>query len=157
MKKFIATALLASTSLILAGQVNAASTSKTASSDFKVKLEVLSTCAINATDIDFGSVNSDVAPNDKTGTLNVTCTNQTPYRVGLSGSGKMTHETDSSSTIAYQLFQNSGDKEQWDNNNQYTGIGSGDVQAISVFAKVSGSSNVRAGKYSDTVTATVTY
>lgn len=158
MKNFITTVLLATTGLVLAGQSNAATTSKTASTDFKVKIEVLSTCAINATDIDFGSVNSGVVANDKTGTLNVTCTSQTPYSVGLSGSGKMTHETDSSSSIAYQLFQNTSDKDQWNNNNkQYSGIGSGSVQAIPVVAKVSGSTNVRAGKYSDVVTAIVTY
>lgn len=158
MKNFLTTALLASAGLILAGQANAATTSKTATADFKVKIEVLSTCAINATDIDFGSVNSAVAANDKTGTLNVTCTSQTPYKVGLAGSGKMTHETDTSSSIAYQLFQNTSDKSQWDNNsNLYSGVGSGSVQAIPVVAKVSGSTNVRAGKYIDTVTATVTY
>ncbi|QIC79721.1 hypothetical protein FSC02_11605 [Acinetobacter indicus] len=158
MKNFLTTALLASAGLILAGQANAATTSKTATADFKVKIEVLSTCAINATDIDFGSVNSAVAANDKTGALNVTCTSQTPYKVGLAGSGKMTHETDTSSSIAYQLFQNASDKSQWDNNsNLYSGVGSGSVQAIPVVAKVSGSTNVRAGKYIDTVTATVTY
>ena len=69
MKNFLTTALLASAGLVLAGQANAATTSKTATADFKVKIEVLSTCAINATDIDFGSVNSAVAANDKTGTF----------------------------------------------------------------------------------------
>ena len=64
MKNFLTTALLASAGLVLAGQANAATTSKTATADFKVKIEVLSTCAINATDIDFGSVNSAVAAND---------------------------------------------------------------------------------------------
>jgi len=143
MKNFLTTALLASAGLVLAGQANAATTSKTATADFKVKIEVLSTCAINATDIDFGSVNSAVAANDKTGTLNVTCTSQTPYKVGLAGSGKMTHETDTSSSIAYQLFQNASDKSQWDNNsNLYSGVGSGSVQAIPVVAKVSGSTRI---------------
>lgn len=160
MKNFITTALLATTGILFAGQAIAAPAvaKKTTDTQFNVKIEVLSTCAINATDIDFGSVNSAVAANDKTGTLNVTCTSQTPYKVGLAGSGKMTHETDTSSSIAYQLFQNASDKSQWDNNsNLYSGVGSGSVQAIPVVAKVSGSTNVRAGKYIDTVTATVTY
>lgn len=157
MKNFIATTLFASVGLILSGHASAA-VSKTASADFKVKIEVLSTCTINATDIDFGSVNSGVAASDKTGTLNVTCTNQTPYSVGLSGSGKMTHDTDSTSNIAYGLFQTASDKNQWNNNtNQYSGVGTGSVSAIPVVAKVSGTTNVRAGKYSDIVTASVTY
>ena len=37
MKNFLTTALLASAGLILAGQANAATTSKTATADFKVK------------------------------------------------------------------------------------------------------------------------
>lgn len=156
MKKFITTALLASTGLFVIGQANAATAS--ANTTFQVKLNILSTCAINATDIDFGGVNSGVTATDKTGTLNVTCTSQTPYNVGLSGSGKMTHESDSSSSVPYQLFKASSDTAQWNNDsNQYSAIGSGSVQAIPVVAKVTGSTNVRAGNYTDTVTATVTY
>ena len=46
----------------------------------------------------------------------------------------------------------------WDNDqNKYSNNGSGNVEAIPVIAKVVGSTNVRAGNYKDTVTATVTY
>ena len=154
MKNFITTALLLSSGVFIAGQT----TASTADATFKVKIEVVSTCAISATDIDFGPVNSGVAATDKTGTLNVTCTSQTPYSVGLSGSGKMTHTTDAKSSVAYQLFKASSDTAEWNNdNNQYSATGSGSVQAIPVVAKVSGSTNVRAGNYADVVTATVTY
>mgnify|MGYP002510685551 CR=1 FL=1 len=156
MKNFITTALLLSSSVFIAGQTNAST--KTADATFKVKIEVVSTCTISATDIDFSEVNSGMAATDKTGTLNVTCTSQTPYSVGLSSSGKMTHTTDPTSSIAYKLFKASSDTAEWDNdNNQYSSTGSGIVQTIPVVAKLSGSTNVRAGKYADTVTATVTY
>lgn len=70
----------------------------------------------------------------------------------------MTHTTDSTSSIAYQLFKASSDTAEWDNdNNRYSATGSGSVQTIPVVAKLSGSTNVRAGNYADTVTATVTY
>lgn len=159
MKKFITTALLVSTNLLLAGQASAetpAVATQQAQTTFDVKIEVLSSCSINATEINFGKVNSDSVASDKTGTLNVTCTNQTPYLVGLSGSGKMKNEKDESLGIAYELFQD-GDK-LWDNDkNKYSNSGSGNVEAITVTAKVVGSINVRAGNYKDTVTATVTY
>ncbi|WP_180053072.1 MULTISPECIES: spore coat U domain-containing protein [unclassified Acinetobacter] len=156
MKNFITTALLASSGLFIAGQTNAST--KVADTTFQVKIEVVSTCAISATDIDFGQVNSGIAATDKTGNLNVTCTSQTPYSVGLSNSGKMTHTTDPTSSIAYQLFKASSDTAEWDNdNNRYSATGSGSVQTIPVVAKLSGSTNVRAGNYADTVTATVTY
>ncbi|WP_180072889.1 spore coat U domain-containing protein [Acinetobacter sp. YH12200] len=156
MKNFITTALLLSSGVFIAGQTNAST--KTADATFKVKIEVVSTCAISATDIDFDKVNSGIAATDKTGNLNVTCTSQTPYSVGLSSSGKMTHTTDPTSSIAYQLFKASSDTAEWDNdNNRYSATGSGSVQTIPVVAKLSGSTNVRAGNYADTVTATVTY
>ena len=159
MKNFITTALLLSSGVFIAGQTNASTDStKFADATFQVKIEVVSTCAISATDIDFGQVNSGIAATDKTGNLNVTCTSQTPYSVGLSSSGKMTHTTDSTSSIAYQLFKASSDTAEWDNdNNRYSATGSGSVQTIPVVAKLSGSTNVRAGNYADTVTATVTY
>ena len=153
MKNFITTALLLSSGVFIAGQT----TASTADATFKVKIEVVSTCAISATDIDFGEVNSGMAATDKTGTLNVTCTSQTPYKVGLSGSGKLTNTADSTSSIDYKLFQESSDT-AWDNkDNLYSATGSGDVQTIPVVAKLFGSTNVRAGNYADTVTATVTY
>lgn len=153
MKNFITTALLLSSGVFIAGQTNASTKDAT----FKVKIEVVSTCAISATDIDFGEVNSGMAATDKTGTLNVTCTSQTPYKVGLSGSGKLTNTADPTSSIDYKLFQESSDT-AWDNkDNLYSATGSGDVQNIPVVAKLFGSTNVRAGNYADTVTATVTY
>ncbi|NNH37000.1 spore coat protein U domain-containing protein [Acinetobacter sp. NIPH 2377] len=156
MKNLITTALLVSSGVFIAGQTNAST--KAADATFQVKIEVVSTCAISATDIDFDQVNSGVTATDKTGNLNVTCTSQTPYRVGLSGSGKMTNTADSNSSVAYQLFKASSDTAEWNNdNNQYSATGSGTVQAIPVVAKLSGSTNVRAGNYADTVTATVTY
>jgi spore coat protein U-like protein len=49
----------------------------------------------------------------------------------------MTHETDKSSSIAYELFK-TGDTQEWNNNNNlFSGLGSGSVEAIPVIAKVS--------------------
>ena len=153
MKNFITTALVLSSGVFIAGQT----TASTADATFKVKIEIVSTCSISTTDIDFGKVDSG-AGGDKKGTLNVTCTSQTPYKVGLSGSGKMTNTDDLTSSIDYKLFQESSDDTEWDNkSNLYSATGSGDVQTIPVVAKLFGSTNVRAGNYADTVTATVTY
>ncbi len=158
MKNFITTALLLSSGVFIAGQTNASTDStKFADATFQVKIEVVSTCAISATDIDFDKVDSGLTATDKTGNLNVTCTNKTPYSVGLSSSGKMTNTTDSTYSIAYELFKVSGGT-AWDNkDNLYSATGSGTVQTIPVVAKLSGSTNVPAGNYADTVTATVTY
>src|SRR5699024_7386917 len=120
-EKLITTALLLSSGVFIAGQTNAST--KTADATFKVKIEVVSTCSINTTDIDFGEVNSGMAATDKTGTLNVTCTSQTPYKVGLSGSCKLNNTADSTSSNEYKLFQESSDT-AWDNkDNLYSATG----------------------------------
>ncbi len=142
MKNLITTALLASSGLFIAGQTNAST--KAADTTFQLKSRRYFNMWISATDIDFGQVNSGIAATDKTGNLNVSCTSQTPYSVGLSSSGKMTQTTDSTSSIAYQLFKASSDTAEWDNDkNRYSATGSGSVQTIPVVAKLSGSTNVR--------------
>lgn len=156
MKKFITAAVLAASGFVVAGQVNAAASPATA--NFNVKIQVLSTCAITASDVVFEDVYSGTAPSSKTGTLNVTCTNQTPYDIGLTYAGEMVHATDATATIAYELYKTASDTAKWnDSDNLYSSTGSGLVQNIPLVAKVTGSTNVRAGNYADTVTATVTY
>lgn len=156
MKNFITATLLATSGLMIAGQAMAAD--QTASTTFQVKIQVLSTCSIAATDIVFNDVLSTNVTGTKTGSLSVNCTSQTPYSVGLSGSGEMTHQTEANSTISYELFKLESDTAQWNNDsNKYAATGSGTVQAIPVVAKITGSNNVIAGNYADTVTATVTY
>ena len=92
------------------------------------------------------------------GKVNVTCTIGTPYTVGLAGSGKMSNTSDAASSIAYNLFQDTGYTKSWDNSQSLnTQTGSGTSQQLDVYAKLAGNTNVKAGNYLDTVTATVTY
>lgn len=160
MNKFISAAVFATTSFFAVGQAMADTTNtKTTSANFDVKIQINSTCAITATPIDFGQINSNTAAADKTGTLNVTCTKATPYSIGLKGTGAMkSTSTDNTDTIAYALYNDSNTTEQWnDTDHKYSFEGTGLNQPISVLARVTGSTNVPAGNYVDTVTATVTY
>ena len=156
MKKFITTAVLATSGLIFAGQASATDApSKSTTGNFNVKINVLSTCAITADDIVFSDITSNATADDKEGTLLVTCTNKTPYKVSFTSNGVMTHGTDSTATIAYSLLDSS--KAAYSESNKFSGEGTGLAQSIPLTARVTGSTNVRAGLYTGAVTATVTY
>ena len=126
---------------------------------FNVMIKVNESCEIKSADnVNFADI--DRSTNEaKTaqGNLSVLCTVGTPYQVALAGSGKMTNTSDTSSTIAYNLFKNPARNEAWDDKNLNSKVGDGKLQQLEVYAQLSGSTNVKAGNYLDTVTATVTY
>ncbi len=131
-----------------------------ATTQFNVTITVTESCLIekpsdiNFADVDRSTNNAQTAQ----GKLNVTCTKGTPYKVGLANSGKMTNTADAASTIAYVLYQDTATSQIWDNSqNLFAQTGSGTVQALPVYAKLAGNTNAKAGTYSDTVVATVTY
>lgn len=154
MKKTITAVILATSGLLITNQVFAAVKSETA--NFNVKINILSTCAVSAKDVVFNSINSNAIAEDKNGEITVTCTNQTPYTISFSNSsGFMTHESDSSSSIAYKLINK--DKKEFSPENLESKTGTGVEQVINFTASVTGSTNVRAGLYTSAVTATVSY
>ena len=65
--------------------------------------------------------------------------------------------TGSTSKVPYKLYQDAARKTEWDAINLLGKTGSGKDQAIPVYAKLAGDTNVEAGNYVDTVVATVTY
>ncbi|AXQ21233.1 SCPU domain-containing protein [Acinetobacter wuhouensis] len=128
-------------------------------SQFNVMIKVNESCEIkSANNVNFADI--DRSTNEaKTaqGNLSVLCTVGTPYQVALAGSGKMTNASDANSTIAYNLFKNPGYDQAWDEQNLNYQEGNGKPQQLEVYAKLSSTTNVKAGEYSDIVTATVTY
>jgi spore coat protein U-like protein len=98
--------------------------------------------------------------------IGVTCTNSTPYTVGLSagaGSGATVSSrlmTNGSATIPYTIYQDSGHSQVWgvtSGVNTQAGTGTGSVQTYTAYGQVSPVSNPVAGSYSDTVSVTITY
>lgn len=127
---------------------------------FKVTITVKESCKIDSTsDVNFAEIDrSTNVDQTAQGKLNITCTKDTPYQVGLAGSGKMSNTADASSTIAYDLFKDADYKQVWNNSDNLSAqTGSGTSQTLPVYAKLAGDTNAKAGNYLDTVTATVTY
>lgn len=140
--------------------------------DFIIKAKVINSCKIDVpANIDFGE--KSVKDQNLIGqtNINVTCSKDHPYQIGLTskygdnkGRGKMKHIT-GSDTIDYSLRQSSSSSDLWGdsgNTAQTQGsrqfIGTGTQQGHAVYATISNiQPNVSAGEYRDTVTVNVYY
>ncbi len=102
--------------------------------------------------------------------ISVTCSNTTPYYIGLlpsngssTGAGVMSGTGGNASTVAYQLYQNTGLSTVWGNTatttsagNGVAGTGIGGAQSYSVYARAP-SADFQPDIYTDTVVVTVNY
>lgn len=170
-KTLLATALLAFCGLSSA----AFAAANPAQATFQVKLIVNAACSVTAGNLDFGSHDStDTAFGQlTTGSVTVTCSNKTPYIVGLlpsnadtTGKGDMSGQAVGNTTtkVSYQLYSNAAQTTKWGNTgtllapgNEVSGTGTGAAAtALPVYATVA-AANVTPDTYLDTVTVNVTY
>lgn len=137
----------------------------TATTTFTVTATVTATCLVSATNLSFGSYTG--AVDDANSAVTVTCTNTTPYNVGLNA-GTATGATTStrqmtgtgSATLNYFLYQDSAYSTNWGNTvgtDTLSGTGTGLAQALTVYGQIPAGQYVTPGSYTDTITATVTY
>ncbi|VVE78825.1 spore coat protein U domain-containing protein [Pandoraea sputorum] len=141
----------------------------TATSTFTVTLVIQAGCSITSTPMNFAAVsNLSTAPTATT-TLTVTCTNTTPYNVGLSA-GTTTGSTTSArllagtsgntATVGFGLFQDTLHTVNWgtaQGTDTVGGTGTGTAQNLTVYGQVPTSAGAipRPDTYSTTITATV--
>ncbi len=136
----------------------------TVTTNFAVSVTVQATCLITASSLDFGTYVGVVAVT--TSTLSITCTNTTPYNVGL-GAGlapgaSVTSRQMSSGGIQmpYAVFSDIARTINWGETvgvDTVTGTGSGTAQVLNVYGQIPAGQFVNPGTYTDTITATVTY
>lgn len=157
MKKITYVSLLISSVL----GFSAAQAATAPTQNFEVKLTINESCEFNsATDIDFGSLDrSTDVDRTRSGKLTATCTIGTPYKVVLDSERQMKHKSDSTSVVAYDLFQDNGAQKIWGKtvDQALEQTGTGKAQELPVYAKLKGNTNVKAGVYTDVVTAKITY
>ncbi len=139
----------------------------TSTSTFDVTLKIVANCVIAATPLDFGQTQGVLAAAVNVNTsLNVTCSNTTPYNVGLSaGTGVgstgttryMSGTGGNTATIQFNLFQAAGST-QWGNTqgtDTHAGTGTGSAQTITVYGQVPAQATPVPDTYRSTITATV--
>jgi spore coat protein U-like protein len=166
--KFKRLALLSVITALLPGLSNAAvysNGSKTAT--FDVTLKIVADCTIAATGIDFGQSQGVLASTvSATGHLNVTCTNTTPYNVGLNaGTGTGSNGTTrfmsgtggNTGTVRFNLYQSPG-ATLWGNTqgtDSMSGTGNGSLQTLTVYGEIPTQTTPAPDTYKSTITATV--
>lgn len=140
-----------------------------ATATFNVTLTVQANCSIAANPLNFGTAGVlSTAVNQQT-TVAVTCTNTTPYNVGLDA-GNVTGSTVASrlmagtstgntgTTVSYQLYQDAARTVIWGNTqgvNTVAGTGTGSAQTLTVYGQVPNQATPKPDTYQSTVTATV--
>lgn len=142
--------------------------SATTTGSLAVTGSITATCVVNASSLAFGAYNPVLNTNlDVTGTVSVSCTNATPYNVGLdagAGTGATVTNrklTSGANTLTYQIYRDSARTLNWGNTagtDTIAGTGNGSAQSITAYGRiVSGQTTAAVGSYTDTVTVTITY
>ena len=163
---------IASTMLALSGMVflHGAQAAEVGAS-FEVSADVQSSCTIRATGLAFGTFNPRGATAESTSTVTASCTNGTPFSIGLDAgttagattSNRLMTSTGIADQLRYALFLDAGRTTNWDNlvslggTNVITGTGTGADQDFSVFGRVESGQTVAPAVYADTVTATIQF
>jgi spore coat protein U-like protein len=139
----------------------------TSTATFTVQVTIVATCTINsASTLNFGSQGVFTANVDQSSTIQVQCTNTTPYNIGLDagvGSGAtvaVRKMTSGGATVNYTLYSDSGHTTVWGTTigtNTVAATGNGAAQSYTVYGRIPAQTTPAPGTYADTVTVTVTY
>ena len=135
---------------------------------FSVSVTLQASCIVSATNIYFGTVGLLTNNIDTTGTISVTCTSTTPYKIALSygngvgaGTGRARYTPGpNGSQISYNLYSDSGRSSIWGSNlgvDTVNSTGTGADQDFTIYARVPPQTTQPAGTYSDTIVVTVNY
>lgn len=143
----------------------------TNTAQFNVTLTLTANCAIAANALNFGSNGVLTTAISGQTTVSVTCSNTTPYNVGLD-QGTVTGSTiaarllagtatgNTGTTVSFQLYQDAGHGTVWGNSqgtNTVAGIGNGSAQSLTVYGQVPIQTTPKPDTYQTTITATVNF
>lgn len=147
----------------------------TATANLTVQITITASCTINAATLDFGSNPGTtlVAANvDASTTVSVTCTNGSPYSIGMdngtNASGSQRRMRSGSNFLNYNLYVDAARTNAWTTaasastcttaNSCALGTGNGSPQSVSIYGRVPSIGTAPpTGTYTDTVTMTITY
>jgi len=141
----------------------------TATQNITVSLTLQANCSIATNPLAFVSPGVLSAAINQQTTVAVTCTNTTPYNVGLDAGGVAgstvssrlmagTTTGNTSTTVAFQLYQDAGHTTIWGNTqgtDTVAGTGTGSAQSINVYGQVPVQATPKPDTYQSTVVATV--
>jgi spore coat protein U-like protein len=151
---------------LIAGLSLAAARAATQTTTFQVTATVAATCNINsAGNLDFGAYPG--TQTDNTSTITVTCTNTTPYDLGLNAGTSVGATVTTramtgpaSALLHYALFRDSARTLNWGDTvgtDTLHVVANGTAQGSTVFGRVPGAQAPQPGSYTDTITVTLTF
>lgn len=141
----------------------------TVQQSMSVTATVKDTCTLSTSAVAFGSIDvSGGGAHNGSGSITVKCSTGTAWKATASAGGggsvssrKMTHGTDATKTLNYQLYVDEARTNAWSDSvsgNVISGTGAASDDTRTVYASIlSGQSAANVGSYSDSVTVTVTY
>lgn len=136
-------------------------------STFDVTMGIVADCTIATNGLDFGQSRGVlVTAVSGTANINVTCTNTTPYNLGLNagtGTGSsgttryMSGTGGNTGTVRFNLFQAAGSTPWGDTQGTDTlgGTGNGTQQTLTVYGQIPAQTTPAPDTYKSTITATV--
>jgi spore coat protein U-like protein len=139
----------------------------TTTTTFNTQMAIAAACTINsASALNFGTQGMLAANVDQSSTIQVICTNTTPYTIGLdagtgSGATVATRKLFSGgNTVNYTLYSDAAHTTVWRNtvsSDALAAAGTGSAQSFTVYGRVPPQAAPAPGSYSDTITVTVMY
>jgi spore coat protein U-like protein len=144
---------------------------QSSSASLTVSANVSKNCTITTAPVNFGAYDpvagNSTAPLDGTGIVTVTCTKGAVATVGLNNGGngqtgtrRMKSGSSGTDYLNYQLYQDSGRSQLWDDAGNQLALGSAPnakPRSFTVYGRVPGMQDVTVGAYNDTVLATVNF
>ena len=134
----------------------------TANATIAVSVTVVSTCSVSGSAVSFGAVAAGSGAQQQSA-LTVKCNPGTAYVVALNegqsgDASKRIMSGGDGGELSYDLYRDAARSQRWaDGAMAVSGIGTGDVQSLPLYAAIQPSAASTAGNYSDSVTATLTY
>lgn len=148
-------------SLAVAPTKTAAATS---TASFAVTVTVSAVCTIAATSLTFAAYAGQLDAN--TSTMTITCTNSTPYNVGLSAGGGPSATVTTRAmqngalTTPYALYRDAAMTLNWGatiGTDEVAGTGNGAAQTLTVYGRIAAGLYPTPGAYTDAITATINF
>lgn len=133
---------------------------------FSVNANVLTTCTINAANLDFGTAGFLSGNVDSSNTITINCNSGLPYTIsldgGLSGATNPTlrQMVNGADDVTYAIYQNAARTIPWGDligTNTISSVGTGLSQVFTTYGRVPTQTTPPPGTYSDTVVVTITY
>jgi spore coat protein U-like protein len=159
--------LIPAVAAALAFAVSGAFAGTPATSTFQVRATIAATCVIiTSPDLDFGSLGVLTTNAAQSSTIQVQCTDTTPYNIGLNagtGTGATVAArklSNGGATITYSLYTDAAHTTVWGNTistDTVAATGNGTSQSYPVYGLIPPQTTPAPGTYTDTITVTVSY